>query len=98
MIRTSTDLCNWILENIEPTDKTAEDEAIWFVAVQNAISLSDCGIKGIAALLTEGIKPQNTMESVDNYLETIFYEDEEEFWEENESLLIQALYSHFGIN
>jgi hypothetical protein len=80
-----------------------DNQLCWFVCVQEARATLDLGIKDIASLFSDGIEPINTLDKVQEYINTLYEFEEDgtidwnnEFNDDQLDFLIDAVYSFYG--
>jgi hypothetical protein len=75
-----------------------DKDLIWFVCMQEAEMLLDSyRTKDIASLFSSGVQAINTLEQVQDHLDSRF-EDGEEYHAEQNRYLLAAIYRHFGLH
>ncbi|MGZ8856204.1 MAG: hypothetical protein ACXW0J_03155 [Nitrososphaeraceae archaeon] len=78
IIRTPKELAEY-MSSVNPNYQINDDKLIWFVCVQEARFIFDgCTIKDLARSLKEGIAPINSIEQVQNWLDTFYSEFEDD--------------------
>lgn len=88
------------IQAVDPEHEVVDDDRLfWFVSIQEARSLSDASIKDIASMFRDGMDPINTLERVQEYIDTYFegYTDEETIMEQN-GFIINAVYDFLGVD
>lgn len=95
------------MQNVDPKHEDVTDDRLcWFVCIQEARSLCDATTKDIARMFQDGIDPINTLDKVQEYLDTIFEdydldnlcEDDLEWVMEQNGYIINAVKNFYGVD
>jgi len=94
------------MQNVDPKHEDVTDDSLcWFVCIQEAKSLYDATTKDIACLFQYGIEPINSLDKVQEYLDTYFEDwdldnisdDDEEFIHEQNGYILNAVNDFYGV-
>ena len=94
------------MEKVDPNhEMCTDDRLIWYVCIQEARSLSEARTKDIASMFRDGITAINSLEQVQEHLDTYFEDydldnlseqDEENVMEDNSDIL-HSINDFFGV-